>query len=248
MRETPENWNEAAARERAGPAYPADQLAGYSYHTGARLRPLGQAEVCPVLFRDLGPVAMGRFLRGELRRLAGLLTPLTYLRTDDYVEPYTDYERIGRLIFLRPLELHPWHAGVPFVYVARATRTADPATVGFVPGDVDLAAARRLALDLPDTRALRDALGGRLYDEAVTDTRRRLEELAAELEQTERAGGPLRQALQAADPRRKDWARETMRRLGIDENDLCAAWHHLPRERRGWMKEALGGLRLDLPG
>jgi hypothetical protein len=32
--------------------------------------------------------------------------------------------------------------------------------------------------------------------------------------------------------------------LGVQENDLCAAWHHIPRERRELLKEAL--LRLEL--
>src|SRR5262249_42738574 len=156
---------------------------------------------CPVLFRDVGPAAMRCFLQGELRRLAGPLSPITYMRTEEYIEPYTDHESIGRLIFLRPLELHPWHSGVPSVYVARATRTAGPSTVGFVPGHVGLAEASRLARDMKSTLELREALGGRLYDGVVGDTLRRLAELAAELEQTETVAGPLRRALQAADPR-----------------------------------------------
>ena len=34
--------------------------------------------------------------------LAGPPSPITYMRTEAYVEPYTDHERIGRLVFLRP--------------------------------------------------------------------------------------------------------------------------------------------------
>src|SRR5262249_18089630 len=113
-----------------------------------------------------------------------------------------------------------------------------------VPGHVGLAEASRLARDMKSTLELREALGGRLYDGVVGDTLRRLAELAAELEQTETVAGPLRRALQAADPRNKEPAREWMRRLGIDEHDLCAAWHHLPRSRRDWVREALGGVRL----
>ena len=39
--------------------------------------------------------------------------------TAEYVEPYTDYERTGRLVILRPLALGPWHSGVPHIYVSR---------------------------------------------------------------------------------------------------------------------------------
>ncbi len=235
MRETP-----AGLLAEAG-EYPADNLAGYSYHTGGPLRPLAAEELCPVLFRDLGLEATARFLRGRLRRLAGPLTPITYLRTEAYVEPYTDYEGIGRLVFLRPLLLGPWHSGVPHVYVARATRTADPATIGLVPGHVPLAEAARLCGDLRDLGELRETLGGRLYDEAVHDTLGRLEALLAEQEATEKQAGPLRRAFQSPDRRCRELAREEMGRLGITENDLCAAWHHLPRERRSLLREALTG-------
>src|SRR5262245_45390935 len=117
MHETPAAFNEADHNTRR---YPADDLSGFRWHTGATLRPLGPEEVCPVLFRDIGPAALALFLRGRLRRLAGPMSPLVYMRTAEYVEPYTDHERTGRLVFLRPLLLHPWHAGTGHVHVARA--------------------------------------------------------------------------------------------------------------------------------
>src|SRR4051812_10889489 len=140
---------------------PADPLARYRSHTGADLRPIGPDEPCPILFRDVGPAALARFLRGELRRLAGPYTPITYLRTAAYEEPYTDHEAIGRLVFLRPLCLHPWHSGVPSIYVARATRTGDPATIGFAPGALPLAEVARRAAEVTDVSGLREVLGGR---------------------------------------------------------------------------------------
>src|SRR5437660_291858 len=101
MLETPGEFNDLvvqARRLQAQPAgvspalrrspYPADNLSAYRYHTGASLRPLRPDEVCPVLFRDLGPVALARFLRGQLRRLAGPQSPIIYMRTEEYVEPY----------------------------------------------------------------------------------------------------------------------------------------------------------------
>jgi len=239
MRETPAEF----VHRPSGPVYPADDLARFSYHTGAATRPLEANESCPVLFRDLGLVATARFLRGELRRLAGPLAPITYMRTEAYTEPYTDYEQIGRLVFLRPLLLAPWHSGVPHIYVARASRTADPVTVGFVPGHVPLEDAASLAADLRDTSELRQALGGRHHDDASLHTLHRLEKVGFELEATEKLAGPLRRCFQSQERKERELAREEMDRLGITENDLCAAWHHLPRERRAFLREALGRLR-----
>jgi hypothetical protein len=222
---------------------PADDLSRYRWHTGAPLRPLAPDEPCPILFRDLGPVALRRFLRGELRRLAGPLTPITYLRTADFVEPYVDHARIGRLIFLRPALLAPWHAGVPRVFVARATRYPDPATIGYVPGDRDLAEAGARAASMRSALELREELGGARYDAAVEGALLALDALEIELAATERAAAPLRRALQS--PRRDDRlrAREEMARLGITEDDLCAAWHHLPRARRDLVRDALDRAR-----
>jgi hypothetical protein len=220
-------------------AGPLEDLSRYRWHTGAPLRPLAADEPCPILFRDLGPAALRRFLRGDLRRLAGPLTPITYLRTIDFVEPYTDHARIGRLIFLRPALLAPWHAGVRHVFVARATRFPDPATLGYVPAEMDLADAGRRAAAMRSTAELREELGGRHYDEAVRGALARLDALEAELAETERAAAPLRRALQSrsADDRRR--ARDDLARLGMTEDDLCAAWHHLPADRREHVLAAL---------
>lgn len=219
--------------------YPADNLSGYRYHTGATLRRLRPDEVCPVLFRDLGPVALARFLRGDLRRLAGPLSPIIYMRTEEYVEPYVDHERIGRIILLRPLRLQPWHAGVPTIYVARATQGFDPGTIGFVPGDVPPERAARLAREVADVQQLREVLGGRAYEEAAAETLQRLDRLAEELTRTEERAVPLRRRLQAAEQRVREQARAAMQRVGLTESDLCTAWHHLSRERRGQIGEAL---------
>jgi hypothetical protein len=231
MIETPASFNDRSAAR----PYPADNLVGFRYHTGADLRPLRPDEPCPVLFRDLGPVATALFLRGQLRRLAGPQSPIIYTRTEAYVEPYDDPERIGRLLFLRPLRLQVWHSGVPAIYVARATVPVDAETIAFVPGDVPLAAAARRAAELTHSAQVREVFGGRAYDEAIAETLCRLDGLAEELARTEEMAGPLRRCLQAGDER----AREEMERVGLTEADLCAAWHHLPRSRRGAIAEAL---------
>lgn len=234
MHETPAVLNETAVHR-----YPADDLARFRWHTGATLRPLAADEPCPVLFRDVGPAALALFLRGGLRRLAGPLSPIVYMRTAAYLEPYTDYERIGRLVFLRPLTLHPWHSGLSHIYVSRAVPRVDALTIGFVPGDVALDEAARRAADLADVRSLREALGGRCYDDAAAETLSRLDRLAEELSRTEERAAPLRQRLQSAERPVREEARAAMDRAGLTESDLCTAWHHLPRERRGWIEAAL---------
>lgn len=229
---------------RSRATVPADDLASYSYHTGAPLRRLAVDEPCPVLFRDLGLLGTARFLRGQLRRLAGPLTPITYLRTHSYVEPYTDHEQIGRLVLLRPLLLAPWHSGVPHIYVARANRWPKGATLGFVPGHDSLVEAASWAATMRTTEELREALGGRLYDEAARETLHRLERVMADLEGVEVRAGCLRRAFQSPDRRQRDFARAEMARLEITENDLCAAWHHLPRGRRVFLRGAVTELRM----
>jgi hypothetical protein len=172
------------------------------------------------------------------------MTPLLYMRTLAYREPYIDYENIGRIIFLRPSEIMPWHSGIPGVYVARASLTVAADSVGYVPPGTSLARAAALGAEVTRGAELRDALGGRLHDEARADALARLDRLNAELEWTERFSEPLRRAFQAADPALRAAARSELARLAIDENDLCAAWHHLSPERRAILKEALP--RVDL--
>ena len=73
MLETPGLFNEAEPARR----YPAENLAGFRWHTGATLRPLTPEEACPILFRDLGPVALdvvlARLLKGRHQRHANAL-------------------------------------------------------------------------------------------------------------------------------------------------------------------------------
>lgn len=237
MIETPGQY--ADRIDPAAPGYPAENLRRFSFHTGARVRAIGDDEPCPVLFRDVGLDGMALFLRGAMRRLAGPLSPLVYARTAAYREPYADHGRIGRLAFLRPMELHPWHSGVPTIYVARATRTVPDDSIAFVPDGVPLAAAAALAASLRHRLAFREALGGRAYDERVEETLCRVERLGRELAESERMAAPLRAALQSPDPRDRERARSEMQRLGIGEHDLCAAYHHLPEQRRDMLREAL---------
>lgn len=184
------------------------------------------------------------FLRGALPRLAGPLSPIVYMRTADHVEPYTDFEKTGRLVVLQPLVLGVWHSGVPHIYVAKARPGVDFATVGFVPGEIPLTEAARRLSGATDTRELRDALGGRIHDEAVAESLHSLDRLAEELARSERRAEPLRKASQSSDRGVKERARDEMARVGLTEPDLCTAWHHIPRDRRVCIAEALRAVSL----
>lgn len=216
---------------------PAVDLRKYRYHTGATLRPIAPDEPCPILFRDIGPEAMAWFLEGRLTRLAGPMSPLTYMRTAGYQEPYTDHGRIGRLVFLNPKDLAPWHSGVETIYVAHASRMTPPETLGFVPPDVPLSDAARLLADVRRVDELQEVFGNRVYREIVADTLTRLHQLNAEHQQTEVFAEPLRRNLQSPRSETREVTREQMQNLGVSESDLCTAWHHLPDERRSELRE-----------
>jgi len=216
-----------------------ENLARFRYHTGATLRRLAPEERCPRLYRDIGPEAMARFLDGRLTRLAGPLAPILYTRTAVFREPYQDYEPVGRLVFLKPRELHPWFSGIANVYVASVRFDAKAVTVGFVPAHVDPICAEALLEGVFTPAELRDALGGRAHDEAMLQTRANLERLNAELAETEVHAEPLRRRLQSRDRALADAAREWLDGRGLTETDLCSSWHHLPRERRALLRDAL---------
>lgn len=215
-------------------------LSRFRYHTGAQLRPLGE-EDCPILFRDLGPVGMARYLSRSLRRLAGPLSPLLYLRTARYVEPYEDHEEIGRLVVIRPRVLNPWHSGVPEVYVADVACGVQADCMAWVPQTWATAQEEHRLQGLPDAAAVREVLGGRLHDERLLDLAHQLEALNAALAESERWAAPVRAQLQSGSAAARQALRQEMNAQGIGEGELCAAWHHLPRQRRmqlmQWLRE-----------
>jgi hypothetical protein len=218
--------------------FQGENLARFRYHTGATLRPLAPDEPCRVLFRDVGPVAVAAFLRGRLRRLAGPLAPILYTRTADYREPYVDHGRIGRLVFLRPHALNPWFSGVPTIHVASLRQRIDPDTIGFVPGGLDLHEAEVRLAGAADFSQLREALGGREFDERVAANLAAVDRLNAEHAEAERGLEPLRRDFQSRDPAEAEAARDWLGRHALAETDLCTAWHHLPDERRAVLRDA----------
>jgi hypothetical protein len=115
----------------------------------------------------------------------------------------------------------------------------DFGTIGFVPGDVTLGEAARRVGDATNVRELREALGGRVHDDAVAESLHQLDRLADALARTEAIADPLRKRLHSANLTVRERAKAEMARAGLTESDVCTAWHHLPHERRAWIEEAL---------
>lgn len=212
-------------------------LTEFSWHTGAPVRALVEGERCPALFRDLGPEATLRLLRGGLPRLAGPTSPVTYARTVDYAEPYADHEHFGRLALLPWGRWRPWHSGLAEVFVTDAETRFDPTCMVLAP-DEDLARVARESAQLSSVAEVAELLG-RHHREWLASLAHRLEGFARELAAVERAMTPLRRAYQSADGDERSRSRAWMAARDLDESDLCAPWHHLPRARRDFVVDAL---------
>lgn len=207
-------------------------LREFGWHTGGAVRPLGDGEPRPVVFRDLGPEATLRLLEGRLGRLAGPTSPVTYLRTAGYAEPFVDHGHFGRVCVLASASAELWHAGIVEVFIASADAGFEPQQMALVPDDADLAGLAEGAAAMRDARELSDHLGGAIHDAWRADTAERLRGFARELAAVEAHLAPLRRAFQAPGERRRQAARDRMAALGLSEVDLCAAWHHIAPARR----------------
>jgi hypothetical protein len=207
-------------------------LARVRFHTGATPRALGEGEACPPLFRDLGPLGMQRYLSGRLRRLAGPMAPILYLRTARYAEPYEDAEEIGRLAILQPQGLSPWHAGYDEVFVASAHLVPDPAHMVVVPTAWTFGVEAERLSGLPDADAVREVIGWQVHRDLCEALLACTTCLIAAQEASEQRARPVRQMLQTGTPRQRETIRSSMREHGVSERDLCSAWHHVPAARR----------------
>jgi hypothetical protein len=225
--------------------HPLDDLSRYSFHTGAQTRSIDPDEDCPVLFRDLGITGMHLFLNGRLTRLAGPLTPITYMRTERYEEPYTDYDSIGRIAILQPRGLSPWHSGVPSIYIARSFRLPAPESVAFIPGHLQLEHAARILRGVQNANEAREAMRAFDYDDALIATRGLVRALLKEMKTVEAYAEPLRRRLKAINTQSSDWAKEVMTNFSISEADLCCAWNHISKERRRQLSEVLRSIHSE---
>ena len=214
-------------------------LRRFRYHTGAEPKRMARDEPCPPLFRDLGFEAMARFLRGELQRLCGPLSPITYMSSASYVEPYTDYGQIGRLMLLAPQTITPWHSGVEAVFIGPREIKIDYENMIFIPSEIPATIAAGQLSDVQTFREAADVIGIHYYQEAKAETILRLDHLITTHAETERVAGPLRRRFQSSSLRERDDAREWMMRVGLIESDICTAWHHLSDQRREFIHRAL---------
>ena len=122
--------------------------------------------------------------------------------------------------------------------------TAQRDAVGDLPRVVRTVGERVRVMDVAEARTRLDRLRAATSDPLA---RVALEAFGARL--AERGPRPfehpydwatfLRQRLQTGDRK----ARAELERVGLTESDLCTAWHHLPRARRGWIAEALRRVR-----
>ena len=214
-------------------------LSGFSYHTGGTVRRLDPDEVCPILFRDVGLEAMIRFLQRDLKRLCGPTSPITYLRDCNYIEPYTDYGMIGRIMILQPMQIRPWHSGLDSIFVAPRNTHVDDQAMVFLPAEIPFDQAAKRFGSCKQDSDIKDVLGSSEYEESKLATCERLISLKTSHTKNERLAAPLRRMFQSPEQQQRDLARQLMDQIAINEIDLCTAWHHLPGERREHLQDVL---------
>ena len=73
---------------------------------------------------------------------------------------------------------------------------------------------------------------------SVAETLAALDRMNDDHAQSERWAEPLRRKLQSRQLAESQWARDWLAKHGLAENDLCTAWHHLPRQRRDRLRDA----------
>jgi hypothetical protein len=224
-----------------------EDLSRYRYYTGAQPLPVLPEESCPPLFRDLGFEAMATFLRGGLARLCGPVSPVTFLRTAEYREPYTDYGHIGRIMLLRPQEVRPWHSGIDTVYISARETSVQRDSMVFIPSQVTLLEASERFSTLATLSELHESFGANEYRDAIADTLDRLDLLKQSHAESERIAAPLRRLFQSMQQQERELARELMQKVQLSESDLCTAWHHLPDERRAEIQSRLLEIQKELP-
>lgn len=221
------------------PATVGEDLSRYRYHTGAQPRRLEGDETCPPLFRDIGMEPMARFLQGQLTQLCGIHSPITYLRSADYREPYVDHGCIGRVMLLRPEVVNPWHSGIETVYIASRTIKIDLQSMIFIPAEISLHEAADRFLEAVCLDEVIEIVGRSEYQSMQRETLSRLNGLIQTHAQSEKAGASLRRKYQSMQQGDREVAANWMSQLGLTESDLCTAWHHIPTARRDLILAAL---------
>lgn len=246
MLESIDQFKNSASQELKNTVQPQN-LSRFRYHTGATPTPLHAGEPCPPLFRDLGLLASAQFLAGGLSRLSGPLSPITYLRSLEFQEPYQEHAHVGRILLLRPLAVHPWRSGVPHVFISPHVPLSFGGTLGevaqtlvYIPAYMPL---RDVAEAFPHLRSRQEAvdlLGGSIYKDFLIEERARLKNLVAAQDACEVIAAPVRAALKH--PRTRLQTRDLLEQHGISEQVLCAAWNHIPKPSRDALPSQLEAL------
>jgi hypothetical protein len=227
VKETP-----ASFLARTGSRPPATDVSIAGELLGTSPRPPGDDEVCPTLYRDVGPQALAAFLDGSLRTLAGPDSLCTFLRDATLPGYSACVEEFGVLVFLQPLTLGPWLSGQEGIWVAERAQMPPEGTLGFVPAGESLPALDARLTSAATTASLREALGGRAWDDRVASSRDGLRRYLAEWSRVERAAAPLRARLDGGSEARRDEVLRALLDAGLTEKDLRAPWFHLCPERR----------------
>lgn len=128
---------------------------------------------------------------------------------------------------------------MPTIFVSSLREEVDRRTIGFVAPHIDLANAECMLRGATDVDALRESFGRMCYDDSVSATLTHLDQVNRECDESEKWAEPLRRKLQSRDRAQGEWAQEWLAARGLSKSDLCSAWHHLPRDRRAWLRENL---------
>jgi hypothetical protein len=237
MRESPRGFS-----VRTGQPPPTTDVRVASALLGTTARPLAPDEPCPTLFRDVGPQALHLFLNGKLARLGGPDAGCVFLR-DATLPGFSGVVReLGVLAFLQPLALGPWFSGQPGIYVAEPSRMPPPATLGFVPRVESIAEIDRKIADAPDTRAMREALGGATYDEAVAAVTHDLSQYLEAWQHVERESRPWRAIVQGHSDALREAALRALHDQGLHERDLSVPLFQLSKTKRAELAQKLAAL------
>lgn len=243
MKETPKEY-----ATRTGQAVPVTDVRAGGEELGTIARPVGEDEAVPTLYRDVGPQALGLFHEGALVNLEGPGSSCIFMR-DATLPGFTEVVgELGVLTILQPVSMGPWVSGQSGIWIAENGRWPAKGAIAFAPPEAssDLVALDAKLVDVPDAAALREALGGALYDKQVDDAKNKLRQYLEDWEGVERNSIPLRALLDGPSEARREELKEILAGEGLTEKDLLANWFHLTRTRRDQVRVTIASLSARL--
>jgi hypothetical protein len=235
MRETPREFE-----RRTGQPMPATDVRIAGELLGSHARPLAEDEVCPTLYRDVGPHALHAFLQGKLATLEGPDSLCIFMRDATLPGFSTVVREMGMLTVLEPLAMGPWFSGQSGIYVAE--RGLMPRAIGFVPQVESIAEVDAKLEQVSDTETLREALGGVRYDEQVREAKNAVQQYLELWSQVEAQASAWRTLVGGHREALRTAALTALEREGVSENDLSVPLFSLPRARRSELAQKLAAL------